>query len=182
MAGPAYLLPLPSSPFSLPPTGLFPPGWQVLEEVILIKGRCVAALVQDRTCKFYVISPYSPDNRNGDMEALLGAWRFLDKKSEYTFLAADFNGIDKHNPQLWEKFLLQFQCSDVYPELAKIDHSFLGLSSFRQAHTLDHGQVYFFLLYAAWVRSRAERPSVSYTKVVMEVAWTGHNMQFTKAN
>ena len=40
----------------------------------------------------------------------------------------------------------------------------------------------FFLLYAAWVRSRAERPSVSYTKVVMEVAWTGHNMQFTKAN
>ena len=41
---------------------------------------------------------------------------------------------------------------------------------------------HFFLLYAAWVRSRAERPSVSYTKVVMEVAWTGHNLQFTKTN
>ena len=40
----------------------------------------------------------------------------------------------------------------------------------------------FFLLYAAWVRSRAERPSVSYTKVVMGVAWTGHNLQFTKTN
>ena len=40
----------------------------------------------------------------------------------------------------------------------------------------------FFLLNAAWVRSRAERPSVSYTKVVMEVAWTGHNLQFTKTN
>ena len=40
----------------------------------------------------------------------------------------------------------------------------------------------FFLLYAAWVRSRAERPSVSYTKVVMEVAWTGHNLQKTKTN
>ena len=40
----------------------------------------------------------------------------------------------------------------------------------------------FFWLYAAWVRSRAERPSVSYTKVVMEVAWTGHNLQFTKTN
>ena len=38
------------------------------------------------------------------------------------------------------------------------------------------------LLYAAWVRSRAERPSVSYTKVVMEVAWTGHNLQFTKTD
>ena len=41
---------------------------------------------------------------------------------------------------------------------------------------------FFFLLYAAWVRSRAERPSVSYTKVVMEVAWTGHNLQCTKTN
>ena len=41
---------------------------------------------------------------------------------------------------------------------------------------------FFFLLYAAWVRSPAERPSVSYTKVVMEVAWTGHNLQFTKTN
>ena len=40
----------------------------------------------------------------------------------------------------------------------------------------------FFLLYAAWVRSRAERPSVSYTKVVSNVAWTGHNLQFTKTN
>ena len=39
-----------------------------------------------------------------------------------------------------------------------------------------------FLLYAAWVRSPAERPSVSYTKVVMEVTWTGHNLQYTKTN
>ena len=41
---------------------------------------------------------------------------------------------------------------------------------------------FFFLLYAAWVRSRAERPSVSHTKVVMGVAWTGHNLQFKKTN
>ena len=27
------------------------------------------------------------------MEALLRAWRFLDKKSDYTFLTGDFNGI-----------------------------------------------------------------------------------------
>ena len=44
------------------------------------------------------------------------------------------------------------------------------------------GKPIFFLLYAAWVRSRAERPSVSYSKVVMGVAWTGHNLQFTKTN
>ena len=45
-----------------------------------------------------------------------------------------------------------------------------------------HKGGFFFLLYAAWVRSRAERPSVSYTKVVSKVARTGHNLQFTKMN
>ena len=38
---------------------------------------------------------------------------------------------------------------------------------------------HFFLLDAAWVRSRAERPSVSYTKVTSKVAWTSHNLQVT---
>ena len=38
----------------------------------------------------------------------------------------------------------------------------------------------FFLLYAAWVRSRAERPSVSYSKVVSKVARTGHNLHLQK--
>ena len=114
---------------------LFPPGWQMLEEVVLVKGRCIAALVQDRTCKFYVISVYiHPNNRSGDMEALLRAWRFLEKKSDYAFVAGDFNGIDKHHPQLWEKFLLQFQCSDVYPELATFRHA-------RGVSCLDRGLV-----------------------------------------
>ena len=36
---------------------------------------------------------------------------------------------------------------------------------------------FFFLLGAAWVRSRAERPSVSYTKVTGKIARTGHIMQ-----
>ena len=41
-------------------------------------------------------------------------------------------------------------------------------------HPADSLQL-FFLLDAAWVRSRAERPSVSYTKVTSKVAWTGQN-------
>ena len=64
----------------------------------------------------------------------------------------------------------------------------LVLASFRRllrqegAFLHQQAATAFFLLYAAWVRSRAERPSVSYSKVVMEVAWTGHNLQFTKTN
>ena len=44
----------------------------------------------------------------------------------------------------------------------------------------DHFGSPFFLLYAAWVRSRAERPSVSCTKVVSKVARTGHNLHLQK--
>ena len=114
---------------------LFPPGWSVLEEVELVPGRGVASLVQYRTCKFYVVSVYiHPDNRKGDMEALLRAWRFLEKKTDYAFLAGDFNGLDKHLPQLWEKFLFQFQCIDVHPELATYRHA-------RGASCLDRGLV-----------------------------------------
>ena len=79
-------------------------------------GRGVAAL--------YVVSIcIHPENRKGDVEALLRAWRFLEKKTDYVFLAGDFNCVDKHAPQLWDKFLMQFQCSDVYPELATYRHS-----------------------------------------------------------
>ena len=42
---------------------LFPPGWQMLEEIELVKGRCVAASVQDHTCRFYVISAYIHSNQ-----------------------------------------------------------------------------------------------------------------------
>ena len=45
------------------------------------------------------------------------------KKTDYVFLAGDFNCVDKHVPQLWDKFLMQFQCSDVHPELATYRHS-----------------------------------------------------------
>ena len=60
--------------------------------------------------------------------------------------------------------------------------SLLGVVEISTRSASSHIDEVFFLLYAAWVRSRAERPSVSYTKVVMEVAWTGHNLQFTKTN
>ncbi len=114
---------------------LFPRGWSVLEEIELVQGRGVASLVQDRTCKFYIVSVYiHPDNRSGDMEALLRAWRFLAKKTDYAFVAGDFNGLDKHLPHLCKKFLLQFQCSDVHPELGTFRHS-------RGISCLDRGLV-----------------------------------------
>ena len=77
---------------------LVPPGWSVIEEVELVKGRGVASLVQDRTCKFYVVAVYiHPDNRNGDTEALLRAWRFMgrfmDKKTDWRVISMAWTNI-----------------------------------------------------------------------------------------
>ena len=85
----------------------------------LVRGRAIASLVQDRTCQFYVLSVYlHPDNRKKDAEDLLRAWRFLT-----TFIAGDFNSLDKHFPKLWENLLLQFEVTDVNPDLITYRHS-----------------------------------------------------------
>ena len=74
-------------------------------------------------------------------------------------------------------FTQQYVCSPV-----RFAFIFVSPQLLLDQRARTRGAAGFFLLYAAWVRSRAERPSVSYTKVVMEVAWTGHNLQFTKTN
>ena len=103
---------------------LFPPGWKVLEEIELVRGRAIASLVQDRTCQFYVFSVYlHPDNRKKDAEDLLRAWRFFTKKTDKAFIAGDFNSLDKHCPKLWENLLLQFEVTDVNPDLITYRHS-----------------------------------------------------------
>ena len=97
---------------------LFPPGWHVEEEIVLVKGRAVAALVKDRTCSFYILSVYiHPDDRRRDIEKLLQAWRYITKKSDHVFISGDFNNVDVHLPDLWDRFLITFGCKDVNPEL-----------------------------------------------------------------
>ena len=93
---------------------LLPPGWEILEELELVPGRAVAVKVQDRTCQFLLISVYiHPERRKQDAEALLRAWRRLDRANQFVFLTGDFNGIDTHLPDIWQQILLQFECADV---------------------------------------------------------------------
>ena len=76
---------------------LLPPGWEILEELELVPGRAVAVKIQDRTCQFLLISVYiHPERRKQDAEALLRAWRRLDRTNQFVFLIGDFNGIDTH--------------------------------------------------------------------------------------
>ena len=103
---------------------LLPPRWEILEELDLVPGRAVAAKVRDRTCQFFLISVYlHPERRKQDTEALLRAWRRLDRTNQFVFLIGDFNGIDAHHSDIWQQILLQFECTDVNPSLHTYRHS-----------------------------------------------------------
>ena len=52
----------------------------------------------------------------------------------------------------------------------------------RLSSKVSCSNVIFLLLDAAWVRFRAERPSISCTKVTSQVAWTATTCNFTKTN
>ena len=103
-----------------------PPGWEILEELELVPGRAVAVKVQDCTCQFLLISVYiHPERRKQDAEALLRAWRRLDRTNQFVFLTGDYNGIDTHLPDIWQQILLQFECGDVNPLLNTYRHPFV---------------------------------------------------------
>ena len=116
---------------------LLPPGWHAVGELELVKGRAVAALVQDRSCCFYFLSVYiHPEEQKRDIEAILRAWRFIHKKSDKVFMAGDCNNVDRDQPLLWDRFLHTFGCSDVNPELATYVHN-AGVSMLDRCLTPD---------------------------------------------
>ena len=128
---------------------LLPPGWEILEELELVPGRAVAVEVQDRTCQFLLISVYiHPERRKQDAEALLRAWRRLDRTNQFVFLTGDFNGIDTHLPDIWP---------------VAIGSSCFGSSLLERTP--------FFCLMAAWLnegRCPGGRPSVSTNYITIE--------------
>jgi len=86
---------------------LLPPGWVALEELGLVPGRAIAVRVQDRTCQFFLVSVYiHPEHRKQDAEALMRAWRMLDRDNHDVFLAGDFNGVDTHFADTWQQIFI----------------------------------------------------------------------------
>ena len=86
---------------------LLPPGWVALEELELVPGRAIAVRVQDRACQFFLVSVYiHPEHRKQDAEALMRAWRMLDRDNHDVFLAGDFNGVDTHFADTWQQIFI----------------------------------------------------------------------------
>ena len=107
---------------------LLPAGWTICEEIVLLKGRAVAALVKDRSLPFYLISVYlHPDHVKKELEDILNAWRNVEKKSQKVVVAGDFNHVDEHHPDLWNRWLSTIKAFDVHPTLVTYTHA-RGLS------------------------------------------------------
>ena len=62
---------------------LLPAGWVVSQRIVLLPGRSIAVLVNDRSAPYYLISVYlHPDHAQSELEHIINAWRNIEKKSD----------------------------------------------------------------------------------------------------
>ena len=62
---------------------LLPAGWTIEQKIVLMAGRAIAVLVNDRCAPFYLISIYlHPDFVSRELEQIIHAWRNTEKKSD----------------------------------------------------------------------------------------------------
>ena len=98
---------------------LLPAGWTIEQKIILMAGRAVTVLINDRCAPFYLVSVYlHPDSVPRELEQIIHAWRNTEKKSDKIVIGGDFNQADIKCPELWKKFLSLFSVVDVHPTLA----------------------------------------------------------------
>ena len=128
---------------------LLPAGWLVNQRIVLLAGRAIAVLVNDRCAPYYLISLYlHPDHVQSELEHIISSWRNIEKKSDKVVIGGDFNQADIKCPEIWKKFLALFTAIDVHPMLAT--YLFAGGSS-----ALDR-----FLVPEDWVSTARWNPEV----------------------
>ena len=126
---------------------MLPAGWVVSQRIVLLPGRSIAVLVNDRCAPYYLISVYlHPDHVQ--LEHIINAWRNIEKKSDKIVIGGDFNQADVKCPETWKRFLALFTAIDVHPLLAT--YLFAGGSS-----ALDR-----FLVPEDWVSTARWNPEV----------------------
>ena len=60
---------------------LLPAGWVIGQRILLLAGRAVAVLVNDRCAPFYLLSVYlHPDYVQSELEQIISSWRNVEKR------------------------------------------------------------------------------------------------------
>ena len=94
---------------------LFPPGWVVGKERILVKHYSIAACVVYQACTVWIVSVYiPPQSTKAFTRHILDSVMSLE--DDPVFVGGDFNRRDQHHLQTWDEFLAQSGLTDVDPD------------------------------------------------------------------
>ena len=95
---------------------LFPPGWKVLEERILVQHYAVAARVEYQACAIWLVSIYIPPS--SPKAFVSNTLQTIIALTDYpVFVGGDFNRCDQNHFHTWDDFLVQAGLTDVDPAL-----------------------------------------------------------------
>ena len=95
---------------------LFPPGWKVLEERVLVRHYAVAARVEYQACTIWLVSVYIPPNSPRPFVSTT-LQTVLALTDHPVFVGGDFNRCDQNHLHTWDDFLVQAGLTDVDPAL-----------------------------------------------------------------
>ena len=95
---------------------LFPPGWKVKDERVLVKHYAIAACVEYQACTIWLVSVYIPPSSSKSFVAST-LQSILTLDNHPVFVGGDFNRSDQHHFQTWDDFLVQGGLANVDPEL-----------------------------------------------------------------
>ena len=95
---------------------LFPPGWKILEERVLVQHYAVAARVEYQACTIWLVSVYIPPNSPKPFVSTT-LQTVLALTDHPVFVGGDFNRCDQNHFHTWDDFLVQAGLTDVDPAL-----------------------------------------------------------------
>ena len=96
---------------------LIPPGWKLDRTEIILPGRIVMAVVQDRYSTIGILSVYlHPTTKVNELRELV-TWAKNSRIDFPLYLGGDFNQADVSCPDLWQELLIHAHVTDTCPWL-----------------------------------------------------------------
>ena len=96
---------------------LIPPGWKIDRTEIILPGRIVMAVIQDRYSTIGILSVYlHPTTKVNELRELV-MWARNSRIDFPLYLGGDFNQADVSCPDLWQDLLIQAHVTDICPQI-----------------------------------------------------------------
>ena len=109
---------------------LIPPGWKLDRTEVIIPGRIVMAIVQDRYSTIGILSVYlHPSTKAAELREFV-IWAKNSKIDFPLCLGGDFNQVDASCPDLWNELLIYAHVLDTCPRLKTFEGRIQSIKQF----------------------------------------------------